>query len=153
MHILCSKHTLDLCCISCDSPFPEHKDAAGLVLLHMLQRSGALSCKSLLPDLRSLPRHEDATGLVLLQMLQRGGARELAQLCAALIDVSAVTMACNAERALLRWELARGYPVGTVCIELIRCATWQALSERVRTTWKLAHWTTSEMSAMPLAEL
>ena len=65
-------------------------------------------------------RHEDAVGLVLLHMLQWGGAEQVAKIGIALADVSAFALLSEAERALVRWELAHGYPVGSVILAIIR---------------------------------
>ncbi len=59
-------------------------------------------------------------GLVFLHMLQWGGANQVATICIALADVSAIALLAEAERALVRWELARGYPVGSVILAIIK---------------------------------
>lgn len=55
-----------------------------------------------------------------MHMLRFGGVKDAAKLAVALADVSAITMMCNAERAILRWERARHLPVGKICLEVIR---------------------------------
>ena len=64
-------------------------------------------------------------------MLRFGGAKDAAKLAVALADVSAITMMCNAERAVLHWERARHLPVGKICLEVIRWITlnWKDLPE------------------------
>lgn len=59
-------------------------------------------------------------GLVFLHMLQGGSAKQVATIGIALADVSAIALLCNAERALVRWELARGVPAGTVVLTIIK---------------------------------
>ena len=60
---------------------------------------------------------------MLLDMMRMGGTRQVAELGVALVDAGAVMLACSAARALLRWERARGWPVGMAALEVIRCAT------------------------------
>ena len=72
-----------------------------------------------------LRRCYDALGLVLVDMLQRGGVKKVAKLGVAVAEAGGITLACNAQRALLRVQEARQLPMGCVCREVIRYVSLQ----------------------------
>lgn len=65
-------------------------------------------------------RCDDAVGLVLMDMLQRGGLKEAAKLGIAVAEAGGITLACNAQRAMLRFQEACCLPMGSICREVIR---------------------------------
>ena len=65
-------------------------------------------------------RCEDAIGQVLMHMLERGGVEQVAKLGVAVAEAGGIVLACNAKRALLRWQEARRLPMDSVCTVVIR---------------------------------
>ena len=65
-------------------------------------------------------RREEALSLAFMHMLELGGLGEVAAFGIAGAVAGGITVACNAERAVLRCEEARRAPMGRTCLEVIR---------------------------------
>ena len=55
-----------------------------------------------------------------MHMLEQGEVEEVAKLGVAVAEAGGIVLACNAKRALLRWQEAYHLPMDSVCTEVIR---------------------------------